>query len=179
MPLWHGQGQLYFYLCLKILPILIIYARVHNVNQVGPGAHPASCTMGTRSFPGVKNGWGVTLTPHPLLVPRQERLELYVYSPYGPYSLYRASVPVQGCTLPFLLHNVKVCHHSYLNSCDIQSSLCVLFHNMSKNLIPQLCRALAIVWGLINIHKISGCMTVVKWWLFCWEILWLFLCWFN
>ena len=26
-----------------------------------------------------------------------ERVELYLYSPYGPYSLYRASVPVQGC----------------------------------------------------------------------------------
>jgi len=33
------------------------------------GAHPASCTMGTGSFPGVKSGRGVTLTPHPLLVP--------------------------------------------------------------------------------------------------------------
>ena len=32
-------------------------------------AHPASCTMGTGSFPGVKSGRGVTLTPHPLLVP--------------------------------------------------------------------------------------------------------------
>ena len=31
-----------------------------------------------------------------------ERVELYLYSPYGPYGLYRASVPVQGCTLPFL-----------------------------------------------------------------------------
>ena len=28
------------------------------------------------------------------------RVELYLYSPYGPYGLYRASVPVQGCTLP-------------------------------------------------------------------------------
>jgi hypothetical protein len=37
--------------------------------QTGPGAHPASCTMGTGSFPGVKSGPGVTLTPHPLLVP--------------------------------------------------------------------------------------------------------------
>jgi len=37
--------------------------------QTGPGAHPASCTMGTGSFPGVKGGRGVTLTPHPLLVP--------------------------------------------------------------------------------------------------------------
>jgi hypothetical protein len=32
-------------------------------------AHEASCTMGTGSFPGVKSGRDVTLTPHPLLVP--------------------------------------------------------------------------------------------------------------
>ena len=37
--------------------------------QTGPGAHPAYCTMGLGSFPGVKSGRGVTLTPHPLLVP--------------------------------------------------------------------------------------------------------------
>ena len=36
---------------------------------VSPGAHLASCTMGTGSFWGVKSGRGVTLTPHPLLVP--------------------------------------------------------------------------------------------------------------
>jgi hypothetical protein len=29
-------------------------ARVFAHVQTGPGAHPASCTMGTRSFPGVK-----------------------------------------------------------------------------------------------------------------------------
>jgi len=34
------------------------------------GAHPASCTMGTGSFAGVKCGRGVLLTTHPLLVPR-------------------------------------------------------------------------------------------------------------
>ena len=37
--------------------------------QTGPRPHPASRTMGTGSFPGVKNGQGMTLTPHPLLVP--------------------------------------------------------------------------------------------------------------
>ena len=36
--------------------------------QTGPGAHPASFTTGTGSFPGVKSGRGVTLTRHPLLV---------------------------------------------------------------------------------------------------------------
>ena len=47
-----------------------------------PGAHPASCAMGTGSCPGVESGRGVTLTPHPLLVPRSKnRVELYLYSP--------------------------------------------------------------------------------------------------
>jgi len=32
-------------------------------------AHPAPCTKDTRSFPGVKSCQGVTLIPHPLLVP--------------------------------------------------------------------------------------------------------------
>jgi len=45
-------------------------ARFSAPVQTGPGAHPASCTMGTGSFLGVKSGRGVTLTPHPLLVPR-------------------------------------------------------------------------------------------------------------
>ena len=38
--------------------------------QTGSGAHPASCKMGTGSFPGVKCGRGVLLTTNPLLVPR-------------------------------------------------------------------------------------------------------------
>ena len=37
--------------------------------QTGPGAHPASCTVGTGSFPGENYGRGVLLTTHPLLVP--------------------------------------------------------------------------------------------------------------
>jgi len=44
-------------------------ARFSALVQTGPGTHPASCTMGTGSFPGVKSDRGVRLTPHPLLVP--------------------------------------------------------------------------------------------------------------
>jgi hypothetical protein len=44
-------------------------ARFSAPVQTGPGAQPASCTMGTGSFLGVKSSRGVTLTPHPLLVP--------------------------------------------------------------------------------------------------------------
>ena len=76
-------------------------ARFSAPVQTGPGAHPPCCTMGTGSFPGVKSGRSVTLTPHPLSCCGHERVELYLYSLYRPYVLYRASVPVQGCTLPF------------------------------------------------------------------------------
>jgi ABC-type sugar transport system permease subunit len=60
-----------------------------------PGAHPASYTMGTMSFPGVKRpGRGVY---HPPLSSAEvkERVELYLYSPAG------SSWPVLGWTLPF------------------------------------------------------------------------------
>ena len=46
-----------------------VEARFSTPVQTGPRAHPASCTMGTGSFPMVKSVRGVTLTPHPLLVP--------------------------------------------------------------------------------------------------------------
>ena len=74
------------------------YAPLHT----GPGAHPASCTMGTGSFSGVKSGRGVTLTPQPLLVPWSWKSRAIPLLPYRPYGLYRSSVPVQGCALPFL-----------------------------------------------------------------------------
>jgi hypothetical protein len=55
---------------------------VFRTRPDGPGAHPASCAMGTGFFPGVESGRGVTLTPHPLLVPKSKnRVELYIYSP--------------------------------------------------------------------------------------------------
>jgi len=47
----------------------MVGARFSAPVQTGPGDQPASCTMGTVSFPGVKGGWGVTLTSHPLPVP--------------------------------------------------------------------------------------------------------------
>jgi len=49
--------------------LIPVEARFSAPVQTGLGAHPASCTIGTGSFPGVKNSRGVTLTPHPVLVP--------------------------------------------------------------------------------------------------------------
>jgi len=52
--------------------------------QNGPGAHPASYTMGTGSFPGVKRpGRGVN-HPRPSIAEVKERVELYLYSTSGP-----------------------------------------------------------------------------------------------
>jgi hypothetical protein len=48
-------------------------ARFSAPVQTGRGAHLASCTMGTGSFPGVESGRGVTMTPHPLLVPMSKK----------------------------------------------------------------------------------------------------------
>jgi len=143
-------------------------ARFSAPVQTGPGAHPASCTMDTGSFPGVKCGRDVTLNPHRLLVPwsRKSRaipvlplwavrpaqnlsacttvhftftytctpttgrtactehqclyngalyLYLYLYSHYGPYGLYRVSVPVQRCASPYMpdahlrLYTIALC----------------------------------------------------------------------
>jgi hypothetical protein len=51
---------------------------------------------GYRVFPGgiERPGRDADTSP-PSSVDGHERVELYLYSPYGPYGLYRASVPVQ------------------------------------------------------------------------------------
>ena len=78
-------------------------ARFYTPVQTGPGTHPASCTMGTRSFPGIKSGRSVTLTPHPCLVPWSRKGRTIHIFPNGLYGLYRASVPVQGVHFTFTL----------------------------------------------------------------------------
>ena len=57
-----------------------LQARFSAPVQTGPGAHPASCTMGTGFFPGVKwPGRGVDNSPH--LAPRlkKELLPLWAF----------------------------------------------------------------------------------------------------
>jgi len=56
--------------------------------QTGPGAHPASYTMGTGPFPGGKGpGRGVD-HPLPSCAEVKERVELYIYSPLGLRGLF-------------------------------------------------------------------------------------------
>jgi len=91
-------------------------ARFSSPVQTSPGAHPASCIMGTGSFPGVKSGQAVTLAPHPLLLPwsRKSRaipllplwavrpvqslsactVQVYLYSPQCLYSTGKPLLPL-------------------------------------------------------------------------------------
>jgi len=119
-----------------------VEARFSAPVQTGPGTHKASCTKGTGSFPELKSGRVVTLISHPLLVPRSRKsraisllplwavrpvqslsactVQLYLYSPYGQYILYRALVPVQysynstppmsrkACTEPQCLYSTAI-----------------------------------------------------------------------
>ena len=48
--------------------------------QTGPGAHLASCTMGTGSFPGVQRP-GPALTTHPYLAPMLKKWYSYTSTP--------------------------------------------------------------------------------------------------
>jgi hypothetical protein len=59
-------------------------ARFYASVQTGPGAHPASYTMGTESFSGVKRlGRGVDHRL-PSSADIKETVELYLYSTSGP-----------------------------------------------------------------------------------------------
>ena len=68
-----------------------------------PWGPPSLLYNGYRIFPGVKSGRGVTLTPHPLLVPWSRKSRAITTLPMdrtvctGPRCLYKC------CTLPFLL----------------------------------------------------------------------------
>jgi len=59
-------------------------ARFSSPVQTGPGAHPASYTMGTESFTGVKWPERGVDHPPPSNAKVKERIELYLYSPSGP-----------------------------------------------------------------------------------------------
>ena len=67
-------------------------ARFSAPVHTGPGAHPASNTMGTGPFPGVKRPERGVDHPHPSSTEVKERVELYIYS------LSELSCPVIGWT---------------------------------------------------------------------------------
>ena len=92
-------------------------ARFSAPVQIGPGAHPASCTMGTGSFLGIKwPGRGIDHPP-PSSAEVKERVELYLYSTTGPsWAAIGWNLP-----LPFFTHIISTddCRKALLNTHSI------------------------------------------------------------
>jgi len=161
-------------------------ARFSAPVQTGPGAHPASCSMGYRSFPGVKRpGRGVD-HPQPSSAEIKKWVELYLYSPSG------SSWPILGWTLPLLyfyfwiLHilcDLKIWGISFLELAlflasflqflfiFILSSMCLSFYSCAYFLISK-------ALGSAHKHtpvlydKLRGTAVRVPVPTECWEVLW-------
>ena len=80
-------------------------------------AHPASCTIGTGSFPGVKSGRGVRLTPHPFLVPWSRKSRAIPLLPLW------AVRPVQNLSACTRIHFTFFYHHARLETSAPRGSL--------------------------------------------------------
>ena len=91
--------------------------------QTGPGAYPASCTMSTGSFLGVKRPGRGADHPPPS---KSSQVGLYLYSPSGP------SWPVMGARLPLPLYYLFV---------QRLSSRCIyaFFRLLQNNMITLIC----------------------------------------
>ena len=70
--------------------------------------YPTFCTMGTESFHGVKDGRGVTLTPHSLLVPWSRKNRAI---PLLPLWAVRPAQSLSACTR---VHFTLFCHNFFL-----------------------------------------------------------------
>jgi hypothetical protein len=97
------QSPLNFYICTMQNK----WGRVLLPVQTGPGAHPASCTMRTGFFPGVKCGRGVLLTTHPLLVPRSWKSRAIPLPPLG-HNLACNGVTLLYFTLLTMQNNLRL-----------------------------------------------------------------------
>jgi hypothetical protein len=102
--------------------------------QTGPVTHPASCTMSTGFFPGVKCGRGVLLTPHPLLESRSWK------NSSMPLPLLDHNQVCSGVTLPLTFHSnitFYFIHWPHLllfhiNSNNREASSCSRAHVVSR-----------------------------------------------
>jgi hypothetical protein len=108
------KGALYFYLLRSEYSHLLragwyrdrilVWGEIFRTCPDRRWGPPSHLYNGYRVFPVGKEWQGRDADPSPpSSAVGHERVELYLYSPYGPYGLCRASVLVQGFTLP--LHN--------------------------------------------------------------------------
>ena len=95
-------------------------ARFSAPVQTGPEAHPASRKMGTGSFPGLKCGRGVKLTPHPRLVPRSKISRAIPLLSLRAFVAYERVNPTYNCNgTP--KHNFCTSVRSLVSNCGQES----------------------------------------------------------
>ena len=104
--------------------------------QTVPGAHTASCTMGAGSFPGVKSGRGVTLTPYPLLVLLVMREQSYTSTPpmgrmacTEPQCLYKGALYLFPETKVKLILNIQFTKSGGFNLFNLFTYLICLIYS--------------------------------------------------
>jgi hypothetical protein len=130
-------------------------ARFSTPVQTDPGVHPASYTMGTGSFPGVKQpGCGIDHPP-PSTAEVKERVRRYLYSHTG--SLW----PVLGWTLPLLvlltdlrnyLPGLPECKTKLLIRCHLEFA----YRAMNWTVLSWITLCTAKPWHMVlNCHKCS------------------------
>ena len=102
--------------------------------QTGPGVHPASCTMGTGSFPGVKRPGRGADHPPPSKCRGHERVELYLYSPSAP------QWPVTGRTYPLKPVTPLFTTRLNIKKCNTPPKKCIyviLLISVKQPLLPS------------------------------------------
>ena len=143
--------------------------------QTGPGAHPASCKMGTGSFPGVNCGRGVLLTTHPHLVPRLWKSRAIYISTLplghtGPVtkSLYTLPLPLLSLLdrCGSLRYSKSVC--VFVRSCELRENRCTErqlrvwmkvcpdFQHFSYDLHKICASVISVKIGVVKVMVIQG-----------------------
>jgi hypothetical protein len=92
---------------------------------LGPTQPPVQWVPGFSRGKIAAKAWRWILTP--LQCQGHESIQLYLYSLYGLSSLYRASVPVQQCTLTYSLYTASM----PVQRCTLLYFLC--FHPLNHN----------------------------------------------
>ena len=106
-----------------------------------PGSHPASCTMGTGSFPWVKSGQGVTLIPHPLLVLWSRRIRAI---PLLPLWAVQPVQSVSTCARVYFIHTFPPC---------FGVSHTIFRENLAHSLFENICFYKPVVCGTLVASK--------------------------
>jgi hypothetical protein len=123
-------------------------ARFSAPIQTGSWAHPASCTMGTGSFPGVKAAgtWCRLHPPPPSSAEVKKELSYTSIHPMGPPG------PVTGFPLPF---HVNKSRHAPRSIGDKRKDKVFLLHALKTYIdttgIPPIILNLGIWWWVVNI----------------------------